>query len=295
MGFGDLWNTIFLNPMLNIMVVLCTGLFYNFGLAIIVFTLIIRIITYPLTIKQLKASKAMQGLQPRIQELQKKYGSDKQKLSQEMAQLYKEMNISPAGCIVPMLIQFPIWIALYQAILKVMAATPDDLVSLSSHLYSWSLVQQTIPVGSHFLWLNLAQPDRYPVMAVLVAASMWLQQKMVTPESMDPRQARTNSMMLWMMPIMFGLFTMQFASGLALYWFFSNVIGIIIQYFVTGWGGLKIPGLIGGTPVKQQAPEKSIHRADITMSGKDLRLPGGISKEGKRLQDGKSRDKRKDR
>ncbi|MCY3637601.1 MAG: YidC/Oxa1 family membrane protein insertase, partial [Chloroflexi bacterium] len=113
------------------------------------------------------------------------------------------------------------------------------LVGLSGHLYPWLPgVHDVIPINNAFLWLDLAQPDSLPVMPVLVGVSMWLMQKTTTLPSADPRQASTNRMMLWMMPIMFGFFTTTFPSGLALYWVVSNLVGMIIQGFVTGWGPL---------------------------------------------------------
>jgi len=235
----DLWNVLIQSPILNLSVVLYAGLLKNFGLTIIALTIIVRAVTYPLTVKQLKASQAMAQIQPKLQELQKKYARDKQKLSEETMKLYKEAGMNPMGCLVPMLIQMPVWIALYQVILQALAASPEDLMALYPRLYSWPLVNHMVPLNEHFLWLDLTQPDKLMILPVLVGGSMWLQQKMVTVPTGDPRQQSMNNMMLMMMPMMFGVFTLSFASGLAVYWTVSNFIGIITQYFVTGWGGLK--------------------------------------------------------
>jgi YidC/Oxa1 family membrane protein insertase len=138
-----------------------------------------------------------------------------------------------------MFIQFPIWIGLYQAILQTVPSTPEKLVGLSGHLYMWlPMIEEVIPLDSSFLWLDLAVPDKYWVLPVLVGVSMWFMQKMTTMPAMDDRQASTNRMMLWMMPFMFGFFSLQFPSGLALYWVISNLAGIVIQGFITGWGPL---------------------------------------------------------
>ena len=99
--------------MINILIVLTHFLFNNFGLAIIALTLIVNGLMLPLTLKQVRASKAMQEMQPKIAELKKKYGKDKEKMAREQMKLYKESGVSPAGCLLPMLIQMPIWIALY--------------------------------------------------------------------------------------------------------------------------------------------------------------------------------------
>ncbi|MBM3157582.1 MAG: YidC/Oxa1 family membrane protein insertase [Chloroflexi bacterium] len=236
-----LWNTILLEPMMNFLVLLSKGLLGNFGIAIIVLTIIIRIISYPLMMRQLKSSRAMQDIQPKMKELQKKYAKDKQKLNAEVMKLYKEQGVNPIGCLGPMLIQFPIWIALYQAIIQALAYTPENLLGLSARLYSWPAIQETLPLNNHFLWLDLARGDI--IIAILVAASMWVLQKMTTVPSTDPQQQSTQRMMLWIMPLMFGFFAISLPSGLSIYWIASNIISMIMQYRVTGWGTLSKPSL----------------------------------------------------
>ena len=151
--------------------------------------------------------------------------------------MYREAGVNPIGCLGPLLIQFPIWIGLFQALVQTLPTNPDRLVSLSEKLYSWvPNVHEAIPLNSDFLWLNLAEPDPTNiVMPILVGASTWVQQKMTSMPSADPRQQSTQSMMLWMMPIMLGLLSMTFPSGLALYWVVSNVVGVFTQYPITGW------------------------------------------------------------
>ncbi len=241
---ADLWSLIILDPMLNGLVALSSLLpkAVEFGLAIIILTIVVRLILTPLTLRQLKSTKSLQSMQPKIQELQKKYAKNKQQLQQEMMKVYKEAGVNPIGCMWPMLIQFPIWIALYQSIMKALATTPENLLDLSRHLYSWRTVNQALPLNSHFLWLDLGQPDHTLILAIIVGGTMWVQQKMTTAPSADPRQQSTSSMMLLMMPLMFGMFTLMFPSGLPLFWLVSNVIGIATQYFVTGgWGYLRPP------------------------------------------------------
>ncbi len=240
MGPGDIWNLIILSPMINILVMLSKFLFGSFGLAIIVLTIFIRLVTIPLTLKQLKATRLMQGLQPKMLELQKKYARDRQKLAQEQMKLYRESGVSPAGCMIPMLVQLPVWIALFQSITMVLPVVPEDFLSLSKHLYSsWSDVFLQVPLSSRFLWLDLAQFDTLMILPILVGGTMWVQQKMVTMPTVDPRQESQNRIMLWMMPMVFVVFTLQVPSGLSLYWVVSNIISIVIQYKVTGWGQLK--------------------------------------------------------
>ena len=238
----EVWHLIIGNPVLNVLIALSHILGGSFGLAIIALTVIVRLISWPLTRRQLKSTKALQDMQPKMQELQKKYGKNQQKLQQEMMKLYKEAGVNPLGCLWPMLIQLPIWIALYQAIMRALATTPENLLDLARRLYSWGLVSEAIPLSSSFLWLDLGHPDPYWILAIIVGGTMWVQQKMTTAPSVDPRQQSTARMMTLMMPLMFGFLTLMFPSGLALYWAVSNIIGIVTQYFVTGgWGYLK-PG-----------------------------------------------------
>jgi YidC/Oxa1 family membrane protein insertase len=237
LDIGAIWDVIALQPMINIVIGLSDILFGSFGLAIIALTIVIRGLMYPLTRKQLNATKAMQGLQPKLAELQKKHGKDKQKLAQEQMKLYKESGVSPTGCLVPMLIQMPIWIALYQSIIRVLAVNPDSFLNLSRYLYDWPIVYSALPLNQHFLWMNLASSDFF--LALLVGASMWVTQKMTTPVSADPKQQAQGRTMLIMMPLMFTFLSLSFPSGLALYWVASNLITIGMQYFIVGgWGGL---------------------------------------------------------
>ena len=226
--------------MINGLVMLYAYLFLNFGIAIIAFTLLVRLALVPLTVKQSRQIKAMGALQPKMKEIQDRYKGDRQRASQETMKLYREQGVNPLGCLGPMFIQFPIWIGLYQAILQTVPSNPESLVGLSRHLYEWlPQVHGVIPIDSDFLWMDLALPDPTPfVMPVLVGVSMWVMQKMTTMPTADERQASTNRMMLWMMPAMFGFFTLNFPSGLALYWVVSNVVGVAIQGFVTGWDPL---------------------------------------------------------
>ncbi len=236
MGIGDIWNLIAMQPVINTLVVMTHYLFNSFGLAIIALTLIVNGAMFPLTLKQIRASKAMQAMQPKIAELKKKYGKDKEKMAREQMKLYKESGVSPAGCLLPLLIQMPIWIALFQSIMRVLAVIPENLAGLSQYLYSWPVVYSTLPLSNEFLWLNLATGDIFLVL--LVGGTMWMQQKMVMTTSPDPGQRTQSTLMLWMLPIMFAWLTLSFPSGLALFWVTSNLFRIGLQYWIGGWGGL---------------------------------------------------------
>lgn len=291
MDIGAIWDLIILSPMINVLIVLSGYLLNNFGLAILVLTILVRLVTLPLTLKQLKATKAMQDMQPLMEELKRKHPRDKQKLAQEQMRLYKESGVSPAGCLLPMLVQMPIWIALFQSIIRVLAVVPEDFLSLSRYLYtSWEQVFSLVPLNSQFLWLDLAVPDKFILLPILVGGTMWVQQKMIMPSRSDSKQAAQQQMMLWMMPLMFAFLTMQFPSGLALYWVISNAVTIVIQYYITGgWGGLAT--VFGKKPARDKkyhkriayAEEKRIAVTDAdadagTDLGADISAGGKVSK-----------------
>ncbi len=284
----NIWDIVLLQPMINILVALSHFLFSNFGITIILLTLIIRFALLPLTLKQLHATKKMQDIQPKIAELQKKYAKDKQMLAQEQMKLMKESGVSASGCAIPMIIQFPIWIALYQAIILALAVHPESLLNLSRYLYDWALPLAVLPLNNDFLGMNVANPSA--LLAILVGASMWAQQKMVTnSDGQDPRVAQQSQIMLWMMPIMFTFFSLSFPSGLSMYWLISNLFSVVVQYYVTGWGGLSWKKMWPGSK-KETAKDKSIQkRIYIEESGKkDSSTSNANRKEG--LNDGKSAD-----
>ena len=116
--FGQIWSGVIVQPMINALVFLYSIAFSNFGIAIAIFTIAIRGVMMPLTVKQSRQMKAMSALQPKIKEIQSRYSNDKQRQSQETMKLYKEQGVNPIGCLGPMFIQIPIWIGLYQAIIK---------------------------------------------------------------------------------------------------------------------------------------------------------------------------------
>ncbi len=223
------WNDVLLNPMTNALIFLSNVLFGNFGLAIIAFTLITRFATYPLTIKQLRTTRAMQEMQPRLQEIQKKY-KDPKRRQQEMMKLYREVGFNPLGCAVPFIIQIPIWIALFQVIRRTMGSTPEALLGLSGRLYDWSFITEAVPLDRNFLFLDLSNPS-IPL-AFLVAIATFFQQKfsMTRSTAGNDRQASTNRTLLYIMPLLFGWFTITVPSGLGLYWLVTSLFGVAMAY-----------------------------------------------------------------
>lgn len=226
----DIWGIFILQPMLNGLLFLYQLLFHNFTLAILVFTVIIRLITYPLTASQQKSTRKLTELQQSDswKKIQEKYKGDKEKLAQEQMRVYQEAGVSPFGACLPTLIQFPVLIGLYQAIQQAMAASPVQLFDLSRHIYPFlPNAASLIPIDNRFLWLNLGLPDQLFVLPILVAVSMFIQSKMITPPSTgDQQAAQMSQSMTLTMPLMFGWFSLSFPSGLSIYFIISNLLGI---------------------------------------------------------------------
>ena len=160
------WNTILLEPMLNFLVLMSKYFLGSFGIAVIVLTILIRLVMFPLTMKQLQSSKAMQAIGPKMKELQKKYAKDQQKLNQEMMKLYKEEGINPLGCAFPMLVQFPIWIALYQSVIQALglySRKPSWPIQTTVFLFAYSGCTAPEPsflmAGSHQRGYLYGDPD----------------------------------------------------------------------------------------------------------------------------------------
>jgi YidC/Oxa1 family membrane protein insertase len=178
------------------------GVTHNYGIAIIIITVIIKLIFYPLTVKSFKSMQAMQHLQPQMKRLQDMYKNDRQKLNEEMMKLYREQKVNPVGGCLPMVVQIPVFIALYQV------------------LYTSIELRH-----AGFLWWikDLSAPD-HP-MAIVMGASMVIQQWM-TPTTGDPRQAK----MMLFMPIIFTFMFLNFPVGLVIYWLVNNLLTIAQQY-----------------------------------------------------------------
>jgi YidC/Oxa1 family membrane protein insertase len=242
-----MWEAIIIKPFINTLLLIYNVIGGNFGVAIILFTILIRLITHPLMVKQIKGAQAMQELQknPEWLQIQEKYKGDKEKLAQEQMRLYKELGINPFASCLPTLIQFPIIIGLYQAVIAALASTPVDLLNLMRNIYPGLLdVAKLIPLNARFLWMDLGQPERLyipgldwgiPVLVVVVVITTYVQSKLIATPSTGGRDqgaAMANMMNLYM-PVFMGYLAYTLASGLALYFIASNLIGIL-QYAMLG-------------------------------------------------------------
>ncbi len=184
----------------------------------------------------------------KMEELKKKYKDDKQKFQEEQVKLYQEMGINPLGSCLPLIIQFPIMIGLYQSISLAMASAPIQLLNLSRDLYNFIPASVLIPLNSTFLWMNLGLPETaspnaimipftnfaLPIMTIIVVITTFLQSKLMTPTSQPGDQgAQMSKMMNLYMPILMGWISYTLASGLALYFVVSNILAIA-QYAYMG-------------------------------------------------------------
>ncbi|MCK9295025.1 MAG: membrane protein insertase YidC [Desulfobulbaceae bacterium] len=214
-NFG--WFDLLAKPMLYLLNFLY-GFLHNYGLAIILVTVIIKALFWPIAHKGMKSMKTLQKLQPKMAKLREKYANDKERLNKEMIQLYQTYKVNPMGGCLPMILQIPVFFALYKVLL------------------------QTIELrhAPFMLWItDLSAPDRLyigfdipvlhgiPVLTLLMGASMFLQQKM-TPSTLDPTQAR----IMMFLPVVFTFMFINFASGLVLYWFVNNLLAMAQQYVI---------------------------------------------------------------
>ncbi len=182
------------------------GFIHNYGFSIILLTVLIKLIFWPLTHKSYSSMKSMQKLQPEMKSLREKYSKDKERLNKELMGLYKVHKVNPLGGCLPMLVQIPVFFALYKVLL--------DSIALRHAPFA--------------LWLtDLSAKDPYYITPLLMGASMFVQQKM-TPTTADPMQAK----IFMMMPIVFTFLFLNFPSGLVIYWLVNNLLTIAQQYYI---------------------------------------------------------------
>jgi len=232
------WDLLIVDPITNLLLFFYQLLGNQTIVAVAVLTLLMRLLLTPLTLNQQKSARKQQELQPKLRELQEKYKNDRDRLSQEQLKLYRESGINPMGGCLPLLIQLPLMIGLYQAIIRALAATPLGLLDLPQHIYRWvgTSFSTLPPLQSQFLWMDLALPDPYYVLPVLVVVTSWLQQKLISRTTAgmgggdSQAEAMTQSMQVTM-PLFMGFISMSYASGLSVYFVVSNLAGIV-QYLL---------------------------------------------------------------
>ena len=177
----------------------------NFGVSIIVVTILIKIALLPLTLKQDKSMKEMKKIQPELEKLKEKYANDKQMLNIKTMELYKEHKVNPLGGCLPLLLQLPILFALFGV-----------------------LRSGIIPADSSFLWLKLTDKDPYYILPILNGAVSFFQQKLMGSADSNPQMKN----MMYVFPIMMIMFSLKMPSGLQLYWLTSSILAVVQQYFI---------------------------------------------------------------
>ena len=181
--------------------------FESYGFPIILLTILIKLVTYPLTVKQVKSMKAMQDIQPKMKKIQEKYKHDPQMLQQKTGELFREAGVNPlAGCL-PLLVQMPILMGMYYALFNFTFPSAE---------------------AAAFFWLpSMSEPDPYYILPVLSAATTFLQQKMTSSEMTGQMK-----IMMTVMPLFIGWISLTFPSGLVLYWVTMNVVQIAQQWWM---------------------------------------------------------------
>lgn len=191
---------------------------HNYGVAIILLTVLIKILFWPMTQKSYKSMQAMKKIQPKIAQLREKFKDDREKLNQELMALYRTYKVNPMGGCLPMVLQIPVFIALYRML--------NTAVELRHEPFMWWMNDLTAPdrlnIGIHIPYLG-----GIPVLTLLMGVSMFVQQKM-TPSGGDPRQEQ----LMLLMPVIFTVFFINFPAGLVLYWLVNNILSIVQQYWI---------------------------------------------------------------
>ena len=198
------WLTILAAPLFSVL----SGIqkvVVNWGVSIILLTVLIKLLFYPLSAASYKSMAQMRELAPRLQSMKEKFGDDKQKMQKAMMELYKTEKINPLGGCLPILVQIPVFIALY-----------------------WVLLGSVELRNAPFLYISdLSSKDPYYLLPILMAASMFVQTKL-NPKPTDPMQAR----LMMMMPIIFSVFFFFFPAGLVLYWLVNNLLSMAQQWHI---------------------------------------------------------------
>ena len=193
------------------------GVVGNYGVAIIIVTFLMRIIIFPLTLKQEKSMKKMRDLQPELEKIKEKYKDNPQELQKQTAEIYRENGVNPLGGCLPLLIQMPIFVALYYA-----------------------FIGDAIPADAKFLWFTLKQPDRlfmlgkfaFNLLPILNVGVTFIQQKIMTSATSGQETNQQMQSMLYMMPLMMLFIFYNMPSGVTLYYLVSGALSLVQQYFI---------------------------------------------------------------
>lgn len=263
----SLFNTILVWPIINALVGIYKILFflhvpYALGFSIILLTIAIRLILYPLISSQLKASKKMQEISPHLSKLKDKHKNDAKTLQAETMKLYKEFGVNPAAGCLPLIVQLPIIWGLYSVLQQIVSLGAKDVASSINRIVyfdflklsgSWDPSFLGIPLGKNPAELISKIGPVILIVPLLTFLFQFIQSKMMIPQNKDKEKSKDKnkekkkddfasafqSQSLYIFPVMIGFFSYTFPLGLSLYWNTFTIFGIVQQYLISGWGGLK--------------------------------------------------------
>jgi YidC/Oxa1 family membrane protein insertase len=250
------WNALLVHPLMALALV-AYGIAHDFGLAIIIVTVVIRLLVYPLYVTQIRSQRAMQDLAPAMNELKKKFGKDRQRFAEEQMKLYKEYGVNPAAGCLPLLLQMPLLFALYSALTQMGCGLGNTIgggcTSTLTHDQAAqvlaSFLPNPIPLGGNLdtsaAWLpwlrGLHDRDPFLILPIVAGIAQLIASVMAMPAKRvqtDDPNARMMQSMAYMFPVMTVVLGASFPAGLTLYWISTTIFQVVQQYFVSGWGQL---------------------------------------------------------
>ena len=294
----EIWNALLVYPLINLLV-LADYFVHDFGLAVVIVTVAIRLALFPVFRAQVRSSRAMQELAPAMNDIKKKYGNDRAKLQQEQMKLYKERGINPVGGCLPMLVFFPVLFAMYAAFQQVggLAGAHALTAEVLRDSVLWPFLRftvadlpsdKTIDLAAHWLpWVkSLADPDHVffnfigplPIISALLQLIASVQALPRNPPQTDDPTQRTMQSMTYYLPLITVVFFKDLAAGVFIYYITTTIFQIIQQYFVMGWGQLPrwIPPL-ANIPTPADKTMRARERAAIAEAEHDMEQPEAVA------------------
>jgi YidC/Oxa1 family membrane protein insertase len=293
----EIWNALLVYPLINLLI-LADYFVHDFGLAVVIVTVAIRLVLYPVFRAQVRSSRAMQELAPALNDIKKKYGKDRQQLMQEQQKLYAERGINPIGGCLPMLVFFPVLFAMYAAFQQVggLGTAPLTMEKLTGDVL-WPFIKplfadrspnETIDLSAHWLpWIaSLAHPDHVffnfigplPIISAILQLIASIQALPRNPPQTDDPTQRTMQSMTYYLPLITVVFFKDLAAGVFIYYITTTIFQIVQQYLVMGWGQLPrwVPALASiPTPADREMRERE--KAAIAEAEHDMEEPEAVA------------------
>jgi len=306
----EVWNAFLVHPLINLLV-LADYFVHDFGLAVVIVTVAIRLALFPVFRAQVRSSRAMQELAPAMNDIKKKHGNDRAKLQQEQMKLYKERGINPVGGCLPMVVFFPVLFAMYAAFQQVGGLSGAHALTVEQlrDAVLWPFLHftvsdlpsdATIDLTAHWLPCvsSLAQPDLLflgfigplPIISSLLQLVASIQALPRNPPQTDDPTQRTMQSMTYYLPLITIVFFRTLASGVFIYYITTTIFQIIQQYFVMGWGQLPrfIPPL-ANIPTPADKTMRARERAAIVEAEQDMEEPLAMAASGRNASGGGGR------